>query len=257
RGSLRVRVGTTDLSDQDLAANPKLHPGPHALLEIEDSGPGMSAEVMAHVFEPFFTTKGDGKGTGLGLAIVFAAVEQNEGYISLRSELGHGAVFSMLFPQVAAESAAGPESSTRAQDKDAPRGVETVLVVEDSESLRDYIRLALSRRGYHVLAAADGEQALRLSRLHPGTIHLLLADLTLADGMDGRELARRLVAEKRLSTRVLFMTGYAEPGLLEDVSRGGSKVLLKPFNVEDLVKAIREAMAKPRRPGPEIPFPEG
>jgi two-component system cell cycle sensor histidine kinase/response regulator CckA len=246
RGVLTVRVGARDLTEQDLAASPQLRPGPHALLEIEDNGQGMSAEVLSHVFEPFFTNKKNGKGTGLGLAIAFAAVEQNEGYISVRSVLGQGTVFSMLFPQVPGpEDGSAAENSTQGWMKEAPRGVETILVAEDEESLRNYIKLALSRRGFHVLAAASGEEALSLGALHPGTIHLFLTDIALSDGSDGRELARKLVAARRPTTRVLYMTGYAEPVLLDELSRKGSRLLLKPFNVEDLVKAIREAMAGP------------
>ncbi|HTB22554.1 MAG TPA: response regulator [bacterium] len=240
-GKLRVSLAARNLTEQDLAASPQMRPGPHVLLEIEDNGQGMSAEVMSHLFEPFYTTKANGKGTGLGLAIVFAAVQQNEGSIGVRSEAGQGTVFSMFFPQVLAEESEGPQNYERAKSKEAPRGVETVLVAEDSESLRDYIRLALSRRGFHVLAAADGEQALELGRLHPGTIHLLLADLGLAGGMDGRELARRLVAQKRPTTRVLFTTSRGDA-----LDEGGSGLLIKPFNVEELVKAVREAMSNPR-----------
>src|SRR5439155_420248 len=212
--------------------------GPHVVLSVSDSGCGMSPETQSHLFEPFFTTKEQGKGTGLGLATVYGIVKQSEGDIWVYSEQGRGSSFKIYLPRTDGV----PENPRRDTLRRPPRkGTETILLAEDAEVLRRLMREILSRSGYTLLIASTGEEALRLSREHPGPIHLLVTDMVMPQ-MGGRELVSRL-GPQRPETKVLYMSGYTEDAIAtHGVLDPGSAFLEKPFSPEALARKVREVL---------------
>jgi CheY-like chemotaxis protein len=196
----------------------------------------MSKETQAHLFEPFFTTKEKGKGTGLGLSTVYGIVKQSQGHIQVYSEVGKGTTVKIFLPRAAGEV----EAISRVLATE-PKGSETVLVVEDESSVRELVMRVLSERGYRILSAAEGSEALGISGGHPEAIDLLITDVVMP-GMGGRDLANCLEAE-RPGMKVLFMSGYSEQaisrhGILED----GLAFLQKPFTSEVLSRKVRETL---------------
>jgi CheY-like chemotaxis protein len=198
----------------------------------------MDSETQARMFEPFFTTKEPGKGTGLGLATVYGVVKQTGGWIWVTSEPGHGTTFEIYLPQIEEVEKAMTTSAKRATPTHAPKGTETVLLVEDQDGIRDLVGEFLKRNGYTVLHAVDGDEALRLASEHTGAIDLLLTDI-LMPNIGGRELAQRLTLS-RPQIRVLFMSGYPEHVSLGDDATGQhAAVLQKPFSMTNLALKIR------------------
>jgi PAS domain S-box-containing protein len=208
------------------------------LLEVSDSGHGMSAETRERVFEPFFTTKGPGKGTGLGLATVYGIVQQSEGHIEVDSAPGKGASFRVFLPRIA-QQAAEPRPGRAVAA--GPAGAETVLLVEDEDTVRSLAREVLVRRGYRVIEARDGVEALELLEDGAAGVALVVSDLIMPR-MGGVELGRRL-RERRPVLPVLLMSGYADgagvQALREEVGR---QFLKKPFTPEALASAVRQAL---------------
>src|SRR5256886_2152820 len=202
-GRLTIETADVELDRSYVAAHVPTQPGRYVLLAISDTGVGMDDATKARLFEPFFTTKEPGRGTGLGLATVYGIVKQSGGYIWAYSELGHGTTFKIYLPRVA-ETAEAPES-TRGTPTLA-RGSETVLVVEDQEEVRKLTQRVLEARGYAVLAAANGAEALEIVDRHPTPIHLMITDVVMP-GMNGREVAQ-LACAKRSGLKVLFVSGY-------------------------------------------------
>ena len=207
------------------------------MLAVSDNGCGMTPEVRQHAFEPFFTTKEVGRGTGLGLASVYGIVRQSGGHVWLYSEPGVGTTFKMFFPCVDAREEVSPEITTEI----APRGTETILVVEDDPGVRLLVEDILGSAGYRVLSAEDGPSAMRLAGQHSGKIDLLLSDVVLPK-MGGKEIAARLTA-LRPGLKVLFMSGYtghsaAQHGTLDsDVN-----FLPKPFSPDALCEKVRAVL---------------
>jgi len=215
-------------------------PGDYVALTVRDDGAGMPPEVQAHIFEPFFTTKGAGKGTGLGLAMVYGIVKQNHGAITVHSVLGQGTTFTIHLPRISgAAVAAEPEVAAP-----KPTGQETVLLVEDEARVLELVMKILTQQGYHLLAAATPEEALRLCANYREPIGLLLTDVIMP-GMSGLELAGRL---QKLwpGLRVLYMSGYTKDimrqhgQLPEDV-----KILQKPFTGAALAQRVRDTLDGP------------
>jgi PAS domain S-box-containing protein len=231
--------------DRDLAAqHPGLAPGSYVYLGVADTGTGMSTEVKQHLFEPFFTTKEVGRGTGLGLATVYGIVRQSGGWIGVTSELGQGTTFHIYLPRIGTDVAAQPGTGGPGT---APRGTETVLVVEDQDAVRRLIGTILEGYGYRVLQVANGPDAIALAGQHPETIHLLLTDVVLPL-MNGRVLADQLMAA-RPGIKVLFVSGYTEETIgNHGVLESGLTYLPKPFKPEALAAKVREALANPARP---------
>ncbi len=232
-GRLTLRTVPLDVHDGSAAPHADVPSGSHVLLTVTDTGTGMDAATQARVFEPFFSTKGEG--TGLGLSTAYGIVRQSGGQIFVNSAPGEGACFSIYLPVTReAEVMRGgfvPSSSDR--------GSETLLLVEDEDEVRTVLNQILISKGYRVLQAASGEEALILSRLHHGAIHLLLTDVTMPE-MKGHELAQRLRTE-RPQTRVVFMSGYND----ERLSDGGpdSPVCLqKPFSPQVLGETLRTVL---------------
>ena len=215
--------------------------GRYAVLCVRDSGCGMSPEVIEHVFEPFFTTKDIGHGTGLGLSTVFGIVTQSGGVVRVESEPGRGSAFHVLLPAVEWMAAAGTVSTALAS---APRGVETVLLVEDEGELRSMTRRILERFGYRVLEAASGGDALVLCESILGQVDLVLTDVVMPH-MSGCQLLRRL-RKLKPTLRGLLCSGYTEHPLLdESVVNGAVPFLRKPFTGEHLLESVRAALDAP------------
>jgi CheY-like chemotaxis protein len=210
-------------------------PGRYARLQIIDTGTGMPRHVLRRVFEPFFTTKPKGEGSGLGLATVYGIVAQARGHVEIASEPGLGTTCTVLLPIT--EHCSDPEEEHGATPSRG--GGRTVLVVEDEAPLRDVTERLLSRNGYHVLAARDGEHAIDLAAQHPAAIDVLLTDLIMPKVL-GREVAQR-VAELRPNIAVLYMSGFPEPILsAEGNLEPGAALLEKPFSESALIEKLLE-----------------
>ncbi|PYN75060.1 MAG: hypothetical protein DMD96_28720 [Candidatus Rokuibacteriota bacterium] len=234
-GGGRLTIATRNISLN--GAFVAVHPagtGQHVLLEVRDTGVGMDEETRQRVFEPFFTTKASGKGCGLGLSTVYGIVKQHAGYVTVESEPGRGATFSVYFPRLEAAVEAPRDDAGRGP---CPGGEQTILVAEDEAAVRELVCEVLSRLGYRVLVAGDGVEALALSQRFRDPIHLLLTDVIMP-GMDGRELAERMLAG-RPDTKTLFMSGYAEPPIPGDV------LLEKPVTPDALARKVAEVLGQP------------
>jgi CheY-like chemotaxis protein len=206
------------------------------MIAVSDSGVGMDTETQARIFEPFFTTKQNG--TGLGLSMVYGAVKQSGGSIWVYSEPGKGTTFKIYFPRVDAPADIA-ESATSAAP--ALTGTETILLVEDSTSLREVTKEFLLLAGYKVVEASDGRQALVLARTHKAPIHLLLTDVMMP-GMGGLELSGE-VHRIHPETQILFMSGY--PGDVvgnHEVLDEGVRLLSKPFTRAALTQKVRQTL---------------
>lgn len=237
-GKLILETENVELDAMFVSQHPGARAGRYVMVAVSDSGVGMNAETQAHIFEPFFTTKPMGQGTGLGLATVYGIVKQSDGYISVYSEPGRGTSFKVYLPRVDEEAApVRPPVAVEA----AARGTETVLLVEDEEPVRNLTREFLSSKGYRVLEAAAGQDALRVAASHTGPIHLLLTDVVMP-GMGGRELAEQLL-QLRPQTRVIYMSGYTDDAIVQHgVLDPGMIFLAKPFTLETLARKLREVL---------------
>src|SRR6266853_2272658 len=202
-GKLSIETRNSRLDEEFAVRHPPMIPGEYVMLIVSDTGSGMDAQTQAHIFEPFFTTKEQGRGTGLGLATVYGFVKQSGGYVWVQSEPGIGSTFTIYLPQV---GEALPRVHTNDGAAALARGAETILLVEDEESLRTLTRNQLEDSGYTVLEASCGSEAIRIARQHRGPIHLLLTDVVMP-GMNGRVVAENLSAS-RPETRVVYMSGY-------------------------------------------------
>ncbi len=204
-------------------------------LSIEDTGTGMNADVRERIFEPFFTTKERGKGTGLGLALAYAMVAQAGGVIRVDTETGEGSTFHLYLPRHEAAEATVKEKSDNSVTLS---GTETILIAEDEDSVRAVATAALASRGYNVLAAPNGEAALKLAAQYPNQIHLLLTDVVMP-GINGRELAEAVLRE-RPDIKVLFASGYMEDAsLLRGIRVDELSFVQKPFLPSQLVRRVR------------------
>jgi PAS domain S-box-containing protein len=238
-GRMTLATAVADLAGDD-AAKAGLPPGAYAELSIADTGCGMTPEVKARLFEPFFTTKEREKGTGLGLSIVYGIVKQAGGGIEVESEPGRGATFRIRLPATAEspETVPAPPAEAAAPP---PRGTETLLVVEDEESLRQLIVEILRVGGYRVLEASGGNEALRMAETEGGDIHLLVTDVIMPR-MSGRELAERL-AKGRPALKVIYMSGYTDDALApHGRACPETPFLQKPFSLDDLLRRVREVL---------------
>ncbi len=220
-------------------------PGPYVVFTVRDTGVGMTAEVREKIFEPFFTTKEPGQGTGLGLSSVYGIVQQSGGCMAVESEPGKGSTFRVFLPMAEAseEPGIGPAP------EHAPRGRETLLLVEDEEPVRIFIRKALESLGYTVRDCRDGNEAMRIledqaKQRKPATIHLLLTDLIMP-GVAGSSLFQR-AREFRPDLKALFISGYADHALVkETLSLPGVQFLQKPFSPVQLALKVRQALDQP------------
>jgi len=239
-GKLTVQTVNVTMSAEEAAKRPPMTDGPYVLLTVADTGQGMTAETKAHIFEPFFTTKAVGKGTGLGLATVYGIVKQSGGFIWVESTLGKGTTFEIYFPQATGAALRVEEESKTPM---LPRGTETILVVEDEPGVRDIACRFLRVKGYSVLEAKDGMEALQIANQSAGTIDVMLTDMVMPK-MGGEELARQ-IKEARPEIKIIFMSGYSEylRGNPDDGTLQ-SAVLQKPFSPSTLVGTVRDVIGK-------------
>jgi signal transduction histidine kinase/ActR/RegA family two-component response regulator len=241
-GTLTIETRNVQLTKADQREAFAIQTGGYVLLAVADTGCGMDAETQARAFEPFFTTKPAGQGTGLGLSTVYGIVKQSGGYIWVDSEPGIGTRVRIYLPRVeAAIEAIEPRRQAVAH---APRGSETLLLVEDEAGVRDLLREWMAGHGYTVLAAANGLDALELAEGFPGPIDLLIADVIMPQ-MGGPALASRLLPS-RPEMRVIYVSGYADEAIGDpDVLRAGAAFLQKPFTLDSLVRRVREILDTP------------
>jgi PAS domain S-box-containing protein len=237
-GRLTIETASVELDKNYTVQHAVVEPGPYVMLTVTDTGCGMDAKTQARIFEPFFTTKEHGKGTGLGLATVYGVIKQSGGYIWVYSEFGHGTTFKIYLPKIAAKV----EELAAVRPIPVPAsGSETILFVEDEQSVRELVREYLSARGYSVLEASDGIQALDIAAGHPGAIQLLITDVVMPR-LSGRELASQ-VATARRNLKVLYISGYTDDSIFRHgVLEGGMEFLQKPFNLRALAQKIREIL---------------
>jgi PAS domain S-box-containing protein len=237
-GRLTIETCNVELDSVSASQHPVMEAGSYVMLIVTDTGCGMDAGTQARIFEPFFTTKGQGKGTGLGLATVYGVVKQSGGFIWVYSEVDHGSTFKIYLPQVKADLERGvPEKTSRGSHP----GTETILFVEDEESVRELVRDYLGKSGYRVLEAPDGVQALEIAAAHRAPIHILVTDVVMPR-LSGRELATRITAA-RPEIKVLYISGYTDDSIFRHgVLEGGVAFLQKPFNLKDLAQKIRQVL---------------
>ncbi|HEX2778387.1 MAG TPA: ATP-binding protein, partial [Gemmatimonadaceae bacterium] len=237
-GMLTIAVGVTTVDVATARANPGLLPRDYVTLTVRDTGSGMTPEVQAHLFEPFFTTKGVGRGTGLGLSTVYAIVQQCGGAISVRSAPGEGSTFTVYIPR-AVTIDVSPEPMATVTG--APGGRETILVVDDEETVRTAVRRILQKFGYEVVAVPDGMEALETLERERGRIALLLTDMVMPE-MNGRELVERAAALFP-ALRIVVMSGHTEdPSLRQGQLAGEHAFIAKPFTIPDLTATIRRVL---------------
>ena len=240
-GALTIETANVHLDENYVRTHMGVSPGEFVMMAVSDTGHGMDTETRRRIFEPFFTTKEKGRGTGLGLATVYGTVKQAGGDIWVYSEPGHGSTFKLYFPRVmepVSELTPGGDVGSTASN-----GQETILLVEDEDSVRELTLKMLQILGYRVLVAASGEEALKISRTHTSELSLLLTDVVMP-GMSGRQLADAMILE-RPDLRVLFLSGYTENTVVHHgVLDSGVDFLPKPFSREVLGKKLREILSR-------------
>ncbi len=233
-GVLSLQTASVDFEDDTAAAHAGLKAGSYVVLSVSDTGEGMDEATRSRIFEPFFTTKGKGVGTGLGLATVFGIVQQAGGNVWVYSEVGTGTTFKVYLPRVDAPVVT---SVPTLRPTAAKGGDETILLVEDQDAVRELLVTTLSRMGYRVLAACDGEEALAVSAAHAGPIAALITDVVMPR-LSGPDLHRRL-ASSRAGIKVVFMSGYAEDHVRPFAVDDGTTFLEKPFSPALLTRTLR------------------
>ena len=237
-GRLTIETGGVLLDESYARTHLGVRAGPHVTVTISDTGPGVDEETRAHVFEPFFTTKPRGKGAGLGLSTVYGIVTQSGGTITAESEPGRGTTFRIYLPEVTTPAdAAPPPESVGAR----PRGTETILVVDDEDSVRQLACQILRKSGYTVIEASGGTSALRECRDSGDEVDLLLTDVVMP-GMNGRELANAASALCP-TLKVLYMSGFADHAIVHDgILDPGIAFLPKPLTVDTLTRSVRAVL---------------
>ena len=241
-GTLTIRTANVSREDTVGLALPGFAPADYVLCSITDTGHGMTSDIIEKIFEPFFTTKDVGKGTGLGLSTVYGIVKQTGGYIYCESTPGQGTEFRIYLPRHLA-GAGSAEVVIRPDRKEKPRdltGTGTVLLVEDEDSVRRFAARALRRQGYTVLEAGNGHEALEIKAAHDGTIDLVVSDIVMPE-MDGPSLLKEL-RKTNPELKIIFMSGYADDALSSLASGEEFAFLSKPFQLTDLVTAVKELM---------------
>ena len=246
-GKLRITTEAVDIDEVTAQLATPTRPCSFASLVVSDTGTGIEPAVLSRIFEPFFTTKEVGKGTGLGLATVYGIMQQHGGWISVASELGHGTTFRACFPRLDLI----PPEVVAAGAVAIKGGHETILFVEDEVAVRNLGQAALASLGYRVIVADNGQEALQLWQIHQHEIDLLLTDLVMPGGVNGRQLAERLLAgHPRLP--VIYMSGYSHEVAGKDFPlEEGRNYLAKPFDIAKLAATVRARLDKK---GSRAPF---
>jgi PAS domain S-box-containing protein len=240
-GKICIRTASVNLDDSYRPENTLIKNGPYVMISVSDNGQGMDRETQARIFEPFFTTKEKGKGTGLGLSTVYGIIKQSGGYVFVQSEVGRGSVFTIYFPRVDEPSEAHGDLPVSLA---AAGGTETVLLVEDEDSVRQLVRETLESRGYRVLEASNGQTALTVAANYQDPIHLVITDVVMP-GLNGHELIQQL-QPRRPAIKVLYLSGYAQDAFTTPLAAEAQKTFLqKPFTLQSLARKVREILGPP------------
>jgi two-component system cell cycle sensor histidine kinase/response regulator CckA len=237
-GKLSVETRNCVLDEDYVRKHPYVKKGSYVLLMVSDTGVGMDEETLSKIFDPFFTTKIDGEGTGLGLSMVYGITKQSGGHINVYSEINKGSTFKIYFPKVNEPAEKLDSSPSMAV---FPRGNETIMVVEDDNTVREMIMDILSQSGYRVYSASSGKETLKIWEKYGDSVQLLITDVVMP-GMSGLELAKKLW-ESHPGVKVLYMSGYT----MSIASRNskldpGSFFIQKPFNATELTIKIRKIL---------------
>ena len=213
--------------------------GWHVCLEVTDTGTGMDSETLSRIFEPFFSTKEVGKGTGLGLATVYGIVKQHRGWIEVTSQVGKGTSFKVFLP--ATGKTAEQQADTAFRNRKIKGGQETILLVEDEPDLRELVREILQGYSYNVISANNGVEALKVWDQHDGRVDLLLTDLVMPEGMNGRDLATRL-RQRKPGLKIIYTSGYSAGVVGDEPSREDGLFLQKPYRPPALADLVRKCL---------------
>jgi two-component system cell cycle sensor histidine kinase/response regulator CckA len=240
-GTVAIRTVNQTVSKSSALGTAIMPPGDYVRIEVSDTGSGMSQEIQSKIFDPFFTTKPVGQGTGLGLATVYGIVKQTGGFITVDSEVGKGTIFNIYLPRLNVDTTAAPVEAAAAPARDVT-GQDTILLVEDEEAVRSFAARALRMRGYNVLEAGGGEEALEIVKSEAHTIHLIITDVVMPS-MDGPTMVRH-VKQLKPDLRVIFMSGYAEEAFRRnDQSSEDIHFLPKPFGLKQLAAKVKEVLS--------------
>jgi two-component system, cell cycle sensor histidine kinase and response regulator CckA len=242
-GKLTIRTANVDERESRELGARHIPLGEYVLIEVRDTGCGMSEEVKQKIFEPFFSTKEIGRGTGLGLSTVYGIVKQTGGYIYTESEEGQGTTMRVYLPRYV-ETAGELEQAKVERRIEKPKdltGRGTVLLVEDEDAVRSFAARALGQRGYHVLEASTGAEALDIFTNHHGDVDLVVSDVVMPE-MDGPTLMEKLRRE-RPDLKIIFISGYAEDSFRKHLAENEDFMFLqKPFDLKELAAAVKAAL---------------
>lgn len=239
-GKLTIETGNIQLNNEYRRLHPEAKSAGYAMLSISDTGIGMDEVTRSRIFEPFYTTKGRDKGTGLGLATVYGIIRQNNGFIDVYSEIQKGATFKIYLP---VEHEKEKSIIINSLDEKKLQGNETILLVEDDDGVRAVTESILKKYGYHVISAANGEEAIRIYEEHVGKIDLILTDVIMPS-MDGRELVEKLF-EKDNNLKVLYFSGYTDDNIVRrGIISEGMEFIQKPYTQIELAKKIRSVIER-------------
>src|SRR5881409_2370006 len=241
-GTLHVEVRRARLGPADRPLHAWVEPGSYVSVSLSDTGVGMDAQTLARVFEPFFTTKPVGVGTGLGMSMAYGLVKQHRGYLHIYSEVGQGTTAKVYFPAVRDRGVSELESGA---DEGLPGGTEAILLVEDDQTMRLAAQQLLSKVGYRVLTAVEGQQGLDAFRAHRADLELVITDVVMPklSGFDMYEVIR---AESR-GVRVLFMSGFPAPNFRKTVGEDpGVAFVTKPWTASELLAQVRRLLELPQ-----------
>jgi len=244
-GTLTVRTANVSEEESRSVAPNLMSPGEYVLCELQDTGTGMPPEVVQKIYEPFFSTKEVGKGTGLGLSTVYGIIKQTGGFIFCDSDVGKGTTFRIYLPRVHRDDKAEKAGEGVAVAKEAKAvdltGKGTILLVEDEDAVRSFASRALATRGYTVLEASSGDEALEIVDEQAGNIDLVLSDVVMPE-MDGPTMLKEL-RKRGVTTKVVFISGYAEDAFEKNLEGQEDFAFLpKPFSLKQLAEAVKEAM---------------
>jgi two-component system cell cycle sensor histidine kinase/response regulator CckA len=237
-GRITLRTSNLSASECPRLKEKAIIAADYVLVEVQDTGHGIPAEVQAKIFEPFFTTKEVGKGTGLGLSMVYGIVKQTGGYVFCESEPGAGATFRILLPRLVEPEAEKPVIKEAARPADLT-GRGAILLVEDEEAVRAFASRALASRGYTVLEAESGVEALRVAEESGGPIDLIVSDVIMPE-MDGPTMLAEL-RRRGFDAKIVFMSGYADDAFARSLPEKQEFVFLqKPFTLKQLIETVKE-----------------